>query len=110
MLFMSQRPDNKGTSSECTQHQTVDQRGHQLAGSGTGLTSQISSAYCLMVRSDEKKPLPAVYRMLRRVHSSWSRYSLSTSACAPGVRDLGEGGWGIGLGFLPAHTAVKEVV
>ncbi len=45
----------------------------QAEGTGTGLTPQISSAYCRMVRSLEKKPLPAVYRMERRVHSSWSR-------------------------------------
>lgn len=32
----------------------------QELGTGTGLTSQISSAYCLMVRSELKKPEPAV--------------------------------------------------
>ena len=53
----------------------------QELGTGTGLTSQISSAYCLMVRSELKKPEPAVYKMERLVHSSWSRYTLSTSSC-----------------------------
>lgn len=53
-----------------------------VQGSGVGCTFQISRAYCSIVRSLEKKPLEAVYRMERRVHSSWSRYSLSTSSWA----------------------------
>ena len=60
----------------------------QELGTGTGTTSQISSAYCLMVRSELKKPEPAVYRMERLVHSSWSRYTLSTSSCKHTVQQL----------------------
>ena len=61
-------------------------RAAHAAGTGTGTTSQISSAYCRMVRSELKKPLPAVYRMERRVHSSWSLYSASTSSCTQRTR------------------------
>lgn len=52
------------------------------AGGFRGCTCQMSLAYSTMVRSLLNLPLPAVYMMERRVHSSTSLYTLSTSSCA----------------------------
>ena len=53
------------------------------AGTGQGLTSQMSAAYSLMVRSLLNLPEPAVDMMDMRVHAPWSLYTSSTLACAP---------------------------
>ena len=44
--------------------------GHSGYSIGIGPTSQISSAYCRMVRSEEKRPQRATFRMAIRVHCS----------------------------------------
>lgn len=69
-------------SSEHQAHQHCAELNAQDAGTGTGFTSQISLAYCAMHLSEEKKPEEAVYRMERRVHSSWSLYRASISSCS----------------------------
>ncbi len=53
------------------------------AGTLQGAVRQISFAYSAMVRSEEKKPLPAVDMMDISVHRVWSWYVASTRACAP---------------------------
>ncbi len=56
------------------------------AGTLQGAVRQISFAYSAMVRSEEKKPLPAVDMMDISVHRVWSWYVASTRACAPASR------------------------
>ncbi len=55
------------------------------AGTLQGDVCQISFAYSAMVRSEEKKPLPAVDMMDISVHRAWSWYVASTRACAPRI-------------------------
>lgn len=47
----------------------------------TGRVCQISCAYCAIVRSDEKPPMPATFRIAMRAHASGWRYSASTLSC-----------------------------
>ena len=50
--------------------------------SGSAWADHTWSTYWRMVRSDEKKPMPAVLRMAERHHAAGSRHLASTRACA----------------------------
>lgn len=55
------------------------------AGTWQGWVFQISRAYSMIVRSEEKKPLPAVDMMDMRVHLALSLYVSSIRSCAHGA-------------------------
>lgn len=50
-----------------------------------------------MVRSEEKKPEPAVDMMDMRVHLAWSRYTASTRSCRGTRKSQGRGSAQVGL-------------
>ena len=55
------------------------------AGTWQGWVFQMSRAYSMMVRSEEKKPLPAVDMMDMRVHLALSLYVSSMRSCTHGA-------------------------